>query len=514
MAMLEKRTVDGVTKYKVDGVPVSKEIYEKTQADQDAAFAKFKEEHGLRETDMDRATAQARSATEPSPAPNQAPVVELKMDTAPVVINQVNPAQRAGTSQAIMPILDTGTVSNTTTDSSGNEQVLSSAASDSANAKGTAPLRVDNTRDPNQIWKNRIGLSLGKGLPNELLTNALSGFNHRIVTQSLPQHRELQGYVFITRPDINLSEENIANSRFFSWLASKPVDSVEFSILAALDSECPLTNPHKRRGMPTDARIPFDNLQAFTPILTTQLRSLSGFPDQTLDVWMSPEGAFREQYGMVDSVYEVNNAFTLNATFNNCIGDPVMLYVRGIMEYASGVRRGLFKPKTYNQVSRRIDYQSRIYVFKFDPTGRRVINWGAAMVAWPMNDNEGSLLNYQADRAIVDDTREVNIQFQCIGARYRDPLLFETFNETVAMFNPDLIPDYGAPLPNNGSEDSLQYNSYSPIGGDGLVEISEELLPIFNWYGYPIVDPDTNAFRWFVSIEQYNRILREGGVRV
>lgn len=506
MAMLEKRTVDGVTKYKVDGVPVSKEIYEKTQADQDAAFANFKEEHGLRETDMDRATAQARSATEPSPAPNQAPVVELKMDTAPVVINQVNPAQRAG--------LDTGTVSNTTTDSSGNKQVLSSAASDSANAKGTAPLRVDNTRDPNQIWKNRIGLSLGKGLPNELLTNALSGFNHRIVTQSLPQHRELQGYVFITRPDINLSEDNIANSRFFSWLASKPVDSVEFSILAALDPECPLTNPHKRRGMPTDARIPFDNLQAFTPILTTQLRSLSGFPDQTLDVWMSPEGAFREQYGMVDSVYEVNNAFTLNATFNNCIGDPVMLYVRGIMEYSSGVRRGLFKPKTYNQVSRRIDYQSRIYVFKFDPTGRRVINWGAAMVAWPMNDNEGSLLNYQADRSIVDDTREVNIQFQCIGARYRDPLLFETFNETVAMFNPDLIPDYGAPLPSNGSEDSLQYNSYSPIGGDGLVEISEELLPIFNWYGYPIVDPDTNAFRWFVSIEQYNRILREGGVRV
>lgn len=503
---LYKSTTNGVTVYKVDGVPVSKEVYEKARAEHAAARSalneKMRQSRSEFQDNMQSSMNDHTETLDESVSANPTPTVGQQAETAPEVVNVTTPNQGDDTSS-----------SNTTTDEFGDAKVLTTA-SNAEGAKGSAPPKVNNTNDPNQIWKNRIGLSLGKGLPNELLTNALSGFNHRIVTQSLPQHRELQGFVFITRPDINLTEENIANSRFFSWLASKPVESVEFSILAALDPECPLTNKHGRRGMPTDARIPFDNLQAFTPILTTQLRSLSGFPDQTLDVWMSQEGAFREQYGMVDSVYEVNNAFTLNATFNNCIGDPVMLYVRGIMEYASGVRRGLFKPKIYNQVSRRIDYQSRIYVFKFDPTGRRVVNWGAAMVAWPMNDNEGSLLNFQADRTIVDDTREVNIQFQCIGARYRDPLLFETFNETVAMFNPDLIPDYGAPLPTDSGEGALQYNSYSPIGGDSLVEISEELLPIFNWYGYPIVDPDTNAFRWFVTIEQYNRILREGGVRV
>lgn len=483
MATLYKKVVNGVGVYKVDGVPVSKEVYEAAYAENEANHAEFMKRFDHHTPTMDAAEPALEEVVSADPTP----VVEVTAEKAPEIILE-----------------QTGET----------EPKLTSATVDSTSAKGTPPLNVDNPNDPNQVWKNRIGLSLGKGLPNELLTNALSGFNHRIVTQSLPQHREIQGQVFITRPDINLTEDNIANSRFFSWLASKPRGSVEHSILAALDPDCYLVNPHARRGMPCYSEVPFDNLQAFTPILTTQLRSLSGFPDQTLDVWMSEEGAFREQYGMVDSIYEVNNSFTLNATFNNCVGDPVMLYIRGIMEYSSGVRRGLFKPKTHNQVARRIDYQSRIYVFKFDPTGRRVINWGAAMVAWPMNDNEGSLLNYQADRTIVDDTREINIQFQCIGARYRDPLLFETFNETVAMFNPDLIPDYGAPLPTDSSDPTLQYNSYSPIGGDGLVEVSEDLLQIFNWYGYPIIDPDTNAFRWFVTIEQYNRILREGGVNV
>ena len=349
-----------------------------------------------------------------------------------------------------------------------------------------------------RLWKDRTNLLSGKGLHDELLTNALSGFNHRIVAQQMPVHRQLEGYAFVTRIDANMTLDNIANSRFFSDLAAEGAGSIGWSILAALDAECELTNPEARYGTPCYEKVPFDNLQAFLPMFTNHVKEVTGFPDQTLDIWMSEEGAYREQYGMVDSVYEVNNGFPLNMTTINAVGEPISLYVRAVMEWSSGVRRGLFKPKTYNQIARRIDYQSRIYIFKFDGLGKRIINWGAGMVAWPLNDNEGSLLNFNNLVQLQDNTKELSIQWQCIGARYRDTLLFESFNEVVSYFNPDLIPD-------------PTYDTYVPIGGNGYVEIPQNELHLFNWKGYPIIDTDTRAFRWYVPIHEYERILEKGG---
>lgn len=356
-----------------------------------------------------------------------------------------------------------------------------------------------------QMWNDRMLLSTGRGFKDEALTNALMGFNHRKTPTHLPIYKEIQSSIFFTRPDINLSEENIANSRFFSDLASMPESSVEYAVLAALDPQCPLTNPVKKYGFPCFQNIPFDNLHGFAPLLSTQCLQATGFPDQTLDVWMSEEGAFREQYGHVDSVYEVNNQFTLNVTFANDATQFVQLYIRGLLEYSSGVKGDIFKPKTYNQIRRSPDYQSRIYVYKYDPLGKRIINWGAAMVAWPVNDNEGSLLNYDKLINVSDSAKEINIQFQCIGARYRDPLLFETFNTTAAYCNPDLIPASLDGYP------KFDYSDYSPMGGDSLVEIQEHQLQLFNWKGYPIVDPDTRNFRWFLPVGEFQRIRERGG---
>lgn len=474
--------------YMVNGRPVSKEEYDKHQAEQ-AAWAKktFGEDSFFKDNEMVKANqAEEKVATDQAKLANPVP------DPSEVKVSNEDLKSPAAKDS----VADQVTLPKAITE--GQTQVHPEITPPEDN-KLFNPSRLE------LLWDTRMKLSLGKGLPNEILTNALSGFNHRIVTQQLPVHRQIEGYAFITRPDINLSLDNIANSRFFSDLAAAPIGSVEYATLAALDAECPLTNPEARYGTPCYSQVPFDNLQAFVPIMSNTVKELSGFPDQTLDVWMSEEGAFREQYGMVDSVYEVNNAFTLNATFANTVGEATMLYIRGIMEWASGVRRGIFKPKTYNQVARRIDYQSRIYIFKFDPLGKRIINWGAAMVAWPMNDNEGSLLNHSTTNPVQDITKELNIQFQCIGARYRDTLLFESFNEVVSYFNPDLVPSSG------GGGSTFTYDTYVPMGANGLVEVPQDEMHLFNWRGYPIIDVDTRAFRWYVPIDEYYRIRKEGG---
>lgn len=368
-------------------------------------------------------------------------------------------------------------------------------------------VKTDSFR-PTQIetlWNDRMRLSTGVGFKDEILTNALTGFNHRIVPQQIPTYKEINSQIFITRPDINLDEYNVANSRFFSDLASAEEGSVEYAVLCALDAQSVYVNPVGRYGYPAYQTIPFDNLQAFSPMLSTQCLQATGFPDQSLDVWMSDEGAYREQYGHVDSVYEINNQFTLNVSFANDVTQFSQLYIRGLLEWSSGVKLGRFRPKTYNQVTRRVDYQSRIYVFKFDGLGKRIINWGAAMVAWPVNDNEGSLLNHDKLTLINEATKEINIRFQCIGARYRDTLLFETFNTVASYFNPDLIPS------SSDGDPKFHYDNYSPIGGESLVELQEHELQLFNWKGYPIVDPDTRQLRWFLPVGEYYRIRERGG---
>lgn len=374
-----------------------------------------------------------------------------------------------------------------------------------AQTKGVIKTNSFRPSKMERLWNDRMRLSTGSGFQDELLTNALMGFNHRIVPQHIPTYKEINSYIFITRPDVNLDKYNVANSRFFSDLASAEEGSIEYAVLCALDAQSEFVNPVGRYGFPCYQTIPFDNLHAFTPMLSTQCLQATGFPDQSLDVWMSEEGAYREQYGHVDSVYEVNNQFTLNVSFANDVTQFTQLYIRGLLEWSSGVKLDRFRPKSYNQITRRVDYQSRIYVFKFDPIGKRIINWGAAMVAWPVNDNEGSLLNHDKLTLINETSKEINIQFQCIGARYRDPLLFDTFNTVASYFNPDLIPSSIDGTP------KFYFDDYTPIGGSSLVELQEHELQLFNWKGYPIVDPDTRNFRWFLPVAEYYRVRERGG---
>lgn len=372
------------------------------------------------------------------------------------------------------------------------------------------PTTAYNVNDELSGWNDRIRLTLGLGLAAQRVTNPYMGFNHMMASNPTPVNREYGGLTFITRPDFNLCFDNIANSRKMSNMASQPKSSLDYSILAALDpdfelgfSDSPMEDGRRknRLGTPFMKDIMFDNLQAFIPLLSTQMLSLSGMPDQSVDNWMSEEGLMREQWGMVDSTHEINNQYSMSMSLNNPYGNPIMRMMGVWLEYMSGIKMGKFKPKMRNSIQRRIDYQSRIYGFKYDALGNITRFW-TACVCWPMNDNAGQMANVDNTKPQLNDDTTINLNWQCIGARFDDPLYMEMFNLTVSMFNPDMMPQPG----------SVAAGNFIPIAEDQLVPIAPQLLPLFNYYGYPHIDSLRRKLTWYVYQADYQFILKRAGL--
>lgn len=357
-------------------------------------------------------------------------------------------------------------------------------------------------------WNDRIRLSLGIGLPGQRLTNSLMGFNHRMANNPLPTHREYGGITLVTRPDFNLTAANISNSRLLSDMASQPKSSLDYSILAALDPDFELgfSDPSRRSdgrvksrfGVPFLPEIPFDNLQAFIPLLSTQLQAFSGPPDNSVDNWLSNEGLMREQWGLVDSTDEINYAYSGSGTYNNPIGDPVMRLATVWLHWMGGLKTNRFKKKMRNSIQRRVDYQSRTYHIRYDALGN-ILRFVCVPVMWPTNNNAGSMANIDNSKSLMDGLESVTINWQCIGARYNDPAYMDVFNDTVAMTNPDMLAD-----PN--------YEDFVPIGAGSLRQLQPMELPFFNYYGYPHIDSWRRKITWWVYQADYEYVMKKAGV--
>lgn len=351
------------------------------------------------------------------------------------------------------------------------------------------------------MWKDRIGLSTGRGLVANRLVNALMGFNHRIVNNPMPINREIQSLVFFVRPDLRLDNDNVANSRKLSDFVAQERASTEWSIISALSPLSPLTSLAGEKatlGTRCHSDIPFDNLQAFIPLLTSQIVNFSAPPDSTVDNWLSDEGIKREQWGMADSTNEINYGYNISTTFNNTVSDPIMRMMDLWLEWMAGVKMGKFKPWIENSIQRRIDYQSRAYVISFDPLGK-IVRFANTGVMWPLNDNAGTMSAFDRMQGASQEDTTVSINWQCIGARYNDPMYMQAFNDTVATFNPDMIP-----LPN--------LDDYVPVGHNYLRKLEPHELPMFNYYGYPHINIVTRQLSWYVYQSDYEFILKRAGL--
>ena len=345
-----------------------------------------------------------------------------------------------------------------------------------------------------QTFKNELDLISrmnGYGSLVHAQVDNIKGFNVNLNGSPSPKNKDHYGIAFFTRPDLNLSYNNIGVDRVLSTMLTDDENSMARAIRVLLDPRGELKDRVSNL---------VDQNQAFIPILTNSLISMSGWPDMTLDTYTSKEGGYKESYSMVDGTAHIYNTFDITATFQNIQGDPISLLFAIWLRYAAFVYDGTLAPYPDNLFQNAIDYQTRIYRFVMDSNFRYVQKVAACGAAFPIANPLGAAFNYSNDGEWNTSNDQISVPFRCIGANYLDPILFKEFNQVVQL--------HCVPMEDGNRSGSmkkidpqLEYESYGYIGGLLLNVLTHRL--------YPRVDPYTLELEWYALKEDYDESIEK-----
>lgn len=332
---------------------------------------------------------------------------------------------------------------------------------------------------------DRIYRDNGLGELSSVIRNNFYGINHRGTGSPIPLNNEQYGLTFFTRPRLNLSYDNVQIDRLMYPLLSEDARSLWRAFRVYLD---PITAGGGFEGNePPLESLLVDNQMAFIPLLTNNLISLQGWPDVALDTYTSKEGVARESWTMADGPSKVRSVFQLQASFRNVIGDPILHMFHMWITYMSNVYQGHMVPWPDEVIANSIDYQTRIYRLILDPSRRYVRKIANTIASFPVSCPLGTFADYTNETPFNRENDQISITFQCVGAEYMDPISIIEFNDTVRIFNRDLID--------------------SKIIESRYVKVPANMLGPANSKGYPLIDPVTYELNWYLKKEDYEAIL-------
>lgn len=333
------------------------------------------------------------------------------------------------------------------------------------------------------------------GSVSTAMGNNFYGLNHRQQPPAISINKDFYGLTFFTRPQLNFSTGNLRVARLLTPLLTTEPSSIQRIIRCLLDHRLEATQ---------QINSPFvDPQQAFIPILTNSLLSISGWPDVVAPFSTSPQGVYKEEYSQIDGLTVNYSAYDITANFRNLPGDPVTALMFAWIHYASLVYEGVMVPYPDMIINNEVDYNTRIYRLVLDSTKTRVQKIAACGAAFPTNAPLGSAFDFEHDRPINASRDQITVHFQCMGAIYQDDILVDQFNKTVALFNDGMA--------------ARQFTSTPTIGADGRTskvwanryhkKVPMDALAIFNNRGYPRIDPETYELQWWVTNEDYQERL-------
>lgn len=321
------------------------------------------------------------------------------------------------------------------------------------------------------------------GSIDKAIGNNLYGINHRQVNGMVPSNRDSYGLTFFVRPQLNLQSDNIRNARqFYPMLTQNPLTIQRF-VRATLDPRLLSGYTFGKHKVPPIRCPMVDNSNAFIPILTNNLNSISGWPDITAPTFTSKPGLYNEVYSQVDGLTRYYESFDLDATFRNTKGDPILYMFYVWLHYSSMVFEGRLVPYVDFISENEIDYNTRIYRLVLDQTKQTVTKIAATGVSFPISAPTGSFFDFNSERPFNDQNKDITIRLRCLGVDYQDDILIKEFNQTVSIFNPDML-------------DRNREN--------GMVQVKKNTIGMFNNRGYPRIDPSSNELQWWVPRDVFN----------
>ena len=341
--------------------------------------------------------------------------------------------------------------------------------------KTVADILLDNKMGTPAENIDKVFQTTSVGPLSTALGDSFYGINHQQTANAVQINKDMYGLTFFTRPLCNMTTDNIRAVRKLAPLLTTEPASVQRIIRCLLDP----------RLAKTGINSPFvDNQQAFIPILTNNLLSMSGWPDVIAPTFTSQEGVYKEAFSFVDGITDNYGTYDITANFRNIPGDPITLMFYAWLLYSSHVFQGTMVPYPEYLIQNEIDSNTRIYRSVMDNTKTYVKAIGACGAGFAVSAPMGAKFNFESDRPFNSSASDqVTIPLRIMGAEYQDDILIYEFNQTVVFFNGTMA-------------DGKRQNSY--------VKIPREALGIFNHRGYARINPQTYELEWWVDKEEYN----------
>ena len=350
---------------------------------------------------------------------------------------------------------------------------------------------------------NKVLRRTPSGDDRQSLSDALMGIN--IFDAKLPPPREKYGpvYVFFTRPQLNLTKMNISRDRRFSTLMTESDNTIHAYVRQLLDprlhaqaegkenyEEVPLVDGNAKKGEDYVNNPLLNNELPFISIFTNCFKSISGFPDQVLDTWVSSKGMRKDEWGYGEGETRVFYNFDLTVTFESVQEGAIELINDFWLDYISNIGKGVFVPYNDMRIRRETDYDTGIYVMVMAENGRNIKHI-AKTIGIPITNNKGKLFDVTKGQSKNTDTGEYAMRFKCFGAEYDDPILLKEFNDVIGMFNTDIR--------------SMMYLG-TPTD---YVEVPNSLLPTVGNRAIPFIDLRYNTLEWLIHKDKLKYIKNE-----
>lgn len=318
----------------------------------------------------------------------------------------------------------------------------------------------------------------------DAFTRTLKGFDIGIEgTSLLPPNTDRKGYVFFTRPQLNLSGRNCIRNRLMYNLLTRNPNTLQTWIRCTLDPRLYSAQDENCRSDLIDNRNPF------IPMLTNALVGLTGWPDIVVPTYTSPQGLRKQSQSIVDGALEYLEEFDLDAEFFNTQEEPILNLFQTWEQYMTFVTEGILLPYMDFIAENEIDYNTRIYRIVTDKTDTYVSKIAACGAALPISLPHGRFADYKADAPLSTDVKTFGIRFRCNGAMYKDQILMQEFNETVAIFNPRI-----ATAIEGGNEKDI-------TNGQLFFKVPFGHREMFNNMAFPYIDLSTNELCWLVDYD-------------
>jgi len=269
------------------------------------------------------------------------------------------------------------------------------------------------------------------GSKHSSLIKQISGFDFIGNSIYMP-NVESSGITFFTRPRLNLSTSSIRNDRVLSLLDSLDPNSVSFAIRCLLDTDfC-----NRPDIQPIVEKSPLINSSnPFIPILTNNLKNISGWPDVTIEIETTEGGYHSESIVYPKGSDDLNRTYNLNATFSDIQGSFILFLFFMWYRYLYLVTKGVVIQYPKDIENRRLGFTCSIYRFLLDTSKQFITKWAKATGTFITSVPIGAYFNYDKSNPFVLEGNNISIPFVVSGKiEYMDAIILQEFNKLVKRF--------------------------------------------------------------------------------